>query len=81
MCGLANGNVPKIFSSPEKKIYHAAIYRENTCDMLIRESVDYVGMAPTRNIYNTQKPYNFTTNTLKACLSAQPSSLSAFVII
>ena len=27
-----------------------------------------------------QKPYNFTTNTLKAYLSAQPSSLSAFVI-
>ena len=27
-----------------------------------------------------QKPYNFTTNTLKAYLSAQASSLSAFVI-
>ena len=27
-----------------------------------------------------QKPYNFTTNTLKAYLSAQTSSLSAFVI-
>ena len=26
------------------------------------------------------KPYNFTTNTLKAYLSAQPSSLSAFMI-
>ena len=29
---------------------------------------------------NTAKPYNFTTNTLKAYLSAQASSLSAFVI-
>ena len=27
-----------------------------------------------------QKPYNFSTNTLKAYLSAQPSSLSAFMI-
>ena len=27
-----------------------------------------------------QKPYNFTTNMLKAYLSAQASSLSAFVI-
>ena len=26
---------------------------------------------------NTQKPYNFTTNVLKAYLSAHPSSLSA----
>ena len=26
-----------------------------------------------------QKPYNFTTNTLEAYLSAQPSSLSAFM--
>ena len=37
-------------------------------------------MAPTRNICNTQKPYNFTTNTQKAYLSAQASSLSAFLI-
>ena len=38
-------------------------------------------MAPTRNICNTkQKPYNFTTDTLKGYLSAQASSLSACVI-
>ena len=30
--------------------------------------------------YLKQKPYNFTTNTLKAYLSAQTSSFSAFVI-
>ena len=39
-------------------------------------------MAPTRAIYAIlkQKPCNFTTNTLKAYLSAQASSLRAFVI-
>ena len=39
-------------------------------------------MAPTRAIYAIlkQKPYNFTTKTLKAFLSTQASSLSAFVI-
>ena len=38
-------------------------------------------MAPTPNIgILKQKPYNFTTNTLKAYLSAQASSLSAFVM-
>ena len=38
-------------------------------------------MAPTA-IYAIlkQKPYNFTTNTLKPCLSTQASSLSGFVI-
>ena len=45
----------------------------------------YVGMARTRNFlfflqYFEQKPYSFTTNTLKAYLSAQPFSLSAFLI-
>ena len=39
-------------------------------------------MALTRAIYAIlkQKPYNFTTNTLKAYLSSQASSLSAFMI-
>ena len=38
-------------------------------------------MAPTRNIcILKQKPYSFTTNTQKAHLSIQASSLSAFVI-
>ena len=44
----------------------------------IRESVDSlcIGMAPTRKyVILKQKPYNFTTNTLKAYLSAQASSL------
>ena len=36
-------------------------------DMTGQLVVDYVGMAPMRNICNIQgKPYNFTTNTLKA---------------
>ena len=48
--------------------------------VLIKESVDYLcrDMAPTRNL--KQKPYNFTRNTLKACLSTQASLLSGFVI-
>ena len=38
-------------------------------------------MAPTRNMcILKQKPYNFTTNTQKAYLSAQASSFSAFLI-
>ena len=38
-------------------------------------------MAPTRNVcILKQKPYSFTTNTQKAHLSIQASSLSAFVI-
>ena len=43
----------------------------------IRESVEtlYVGMVGMFK----QKPYNFTTNTLEAYLSAQPSSLSVFM--
>ena len=46
---------------------------------VIRESADCLcWVAPMRNICNTS--YNFNTNTLKAYLSAQASSLSAFVI-
>ena len=50
---------------------------------LIRESVDSLCRdGADAQIYAIlkQKPYNFTTNTLKAYLSAQASSLSAFVI-
>ena len=54
---------------------HAASYEEQiNYQRLGRLSV---GMAPTCNIYYAilkQKSYNFTTNTLKAYLSAQASS-------
>ena len=48
----------------------------------IRESVDSLCRdgADAQYMQYKQKPYNFTTNTLKAYLSAQTSSLSAFVI-
>ena len=49
----------------------------------VRESVDSLcrdGADAQYMQYFKQKPYNFTTNTLKAYLSAQASSLSAFVI-
>ena len=49
----------------------------------IRESVDSLckdGADAAIYALLKQKPYNFTTNTLKAYLSAQTSSLSAFVI-
>ena len=49
----------------------------------IRESVDSLCRDGARRaVYAIlkQKPYNFTTNTLKAYLSVQTSSLSAFVI-
>ena len=49
----------------------------------IRESVDSL-CRDDANVkymqYLKQKPYNFTTNMLKAYLSTQASSLSAFVI-
>ena len=51
----------------------------NRSGLVVSESVDHVGMVPTC-IYE-QKTYNFTMkNVLKAYLSAQASSLSAFVI-
>ena len=49
----------------------------------IRESVDSLcrdGADVQYNAILKQKPYNFTTNTQKAYLSVQTSSLSAFVI-
>ena len=49
----------------------------------IRESVDSLcrdGADAAIYAILKQKPYNFTANTLKAYLSAQTSSLSAFVI-
>ena len=51
--------------------------------LTIRESVDSLcrdGADAQYMQYFKQKPYNFTTNTLKAYLSAQAFSLSAFVI-
>ena len=53
-------------------------------DNLIRESVDSLCRDGVDTQYTyailKQKPYNFTTNSLKAYLSAQASSLSAFLI-
>ena len=51
--------------------------------LFIRESVDSLCRDGTDAQYMQhlkQKSYNFTTNTLKAYLSTQASSLSAFVI-
>ena len=44
------------------------------------QSVDSLCRDGANTAILKQKPYNFTTNTLKAYLSAQASSLSAFVI-
>ena len=46
----------------------------------IRELVDSLCRGQRAIYAIKQKPYNFTTNTLKAYLSAQTSSLSAFMI-
>ena len=51
------------------------------CDpCCIRESVDSLCRDGADAQYFKQKPYNFTTNTLKAYLRAQSSPLSAFMI-
>ena len=61
-------------------LYNMYPFPLQTENVYQRVSRLYVGMAPTGNICNTQKPYNFTTNMLKAYLSTQPSSLSTFMI-
>ena len=48
--------------------------------LIIRESVDSLCRDGANAQYMQQKPYNFTTNTLKAYLSTQASSLSSFMI-
>ena len=40
----------------------------------------FTAVKPTQALTTLRKPYNFTTNTQKAYLSIQASSLSAFVI-
>ena len=52
------------------------LYISESVDSLCRNGVD----RPAIYAVLKQKPYNLTTNTLKAYLSAQPSSLSAFMI-
>ena len=54
---------------------HTGTYIRESVDSLCRDSADAQYMQ-----YLKQKPYNFTTNTQKAYLSIQASSLSAFVI-
>ena len=56
-------------------VYLGIIIRESV-DSLCRDGAD----AQYMQYFNKQKPYNSTTNTLKAYLSAHSSSLSAFMI-
>ena len=68
------GIVSGINGSSVKQVQFKKIIRESV-DSLCRDGADVQYMQ-----YFKQKPYTFTTNTLKAYLSAQMSSLSAFVI-
>ena len=54
---------------------HACMHIRESVDSLCRDGADAAIYAILK-----QKPYNFTTSTLKAYLSAQASSLSDFVI-
>ena len=70
------GNIALILPNSSKALNPQAIFIRESVDSLCRDGAD----AQYMQYILKQKLYNFTTNTLKAYLSVQASSLSAFVI-